>query len=43
VPNVNSAYDEKDVSISTDGTELFFSSDRGGSRHTLWRSTRKCQ
>jgi hypothetical protein len=54
VPNVNSAADELDVSISFDGTELFFSSERtpgppppmpppGGTPHTLWRSTRSCQ
>jgi hypothetical protein len=54
VPSINSAADELDVTISSDGTELFFSSDRtpgppppmpppGGTAHTLWRSTRSCQ
>lgn len=41
--NVNSADDELDVSLSRDGSELFFSSDRAGAEHVLWRSTRSCQ
>jgi hypothetical protein len=54
VPNINSGADELDVTLSSDGAELFFSSDRtpsppppmpppGGTAHSLWRSIRSCQ
>jgi Tol biopolymer transport system component len=39
---LNSGANDQDVALSSDGTELFFASSRGGVSQ-LWRSARSCQ
>jgi hypothetical protein len=39
---LNSSANDQDVALSSDGTELFFASSRGGVSQ-LWRSARSCQ
>jgi hypothetical protein len=39
---LNSSESDQDVALSSDGTELFFASARGGVSR-LWRSARSCQ
>lgn len=39
---LNSSDNDQDVALSSDGTELFFASSRGGVSQ-LWRSARSCQ
>lgn len=39
---LNSGENDQDVALSSDGTELFFASSRGGVSR-LWRSARSCQ
>ena len=39
---LNSVESDQDVALSSDGTELFFASSRGGASQ-LWRAARSCQ